>query len=347
MENNTSTTKFKNLNFNLKKIIFSYLKPYDQKTIYWINKKLRPLLPDSPMRINMNSLKKYRTYQSDCGIDHILELNDGNILFFTNAGINLLKFDAHKFEMIKSFPFNAEYWTLPIQLQNDNIIYRSDSKELRICDKDLNVIETLKDSSYTSSTCNLSELSFAVGLKNGTVKIYSRNRETLKYEVVKEYQCHSDNVYDLLYLPKKNYLLSRSYNKTINVINLSEGTSIQILTDHSNPVTSLISLNDETFASGSRGEIKIWSIKADATIECIKTINAHGESRNVIILHNLGNDFMISQSADEFKIWDLKTYECLGTYIEDYFNLPLKVIKNNYIITCTENKKVNLWRVLV
>jgi hypothetical protein len=49
---------------------------------------------------------------------------------------------------------------------------------------------------------------------------------------------------------------------------LSEEKSIKRLTGQSDFVFSLISLNDETFASGSIGEIKTWSIKEN--IQCIK-----------------------------------------------------------------------------
>jgi WD40 repeat protein len=68
-------------------------------------------------------------------------------------------------------------------------------------------------------------------------------------------------------LPKQYYLLSDSRDNTINVVNLSEGKSIKRLTAHYGTITSLISLNYETFASSSKGIIKIWSIKED--IQCM------------------------------------------------------------------------------
>jgi hypothetical protein len=173
MENNTSTTKFKNLNFNLKKIIFSFLKPSDQRTIYWINKKLRPLLPDSPIRINIDRLKKYPSYQLDERLCGILELNDGTFACWATEGMKLLKIsgDSLELELIKSFPFKAKGWTLPIKQKNENIIFRSD-KELTICDKEFVLIEKFKESNWIQSLCKLSELSFAVGLLDGTIKIY-------------------------------------------------------------------------------------------------------------------------------------------------------------------------------
>jgi WD40 repeat protein len=126
---------------------------------------------------------------------------------------------------------------------------------------------------------------------------------------------------------------------------------IKKLTGHSNSVFSLISLNDETIASGSRGEIKIWSIKADTNIECIKTIKAHENENgnknrnNFVFLQKFGNDFMVSKSKDEFIIWDVKNYNYLKTYKEDSFIQRLIVTGDNKIITATKENFVNVWHI--
>jgi WD40 repeat protein len=164
--------------------------------------------------------------------------------------------------------------------------------------------------------------------------------------VVKEYKYHSSDILSLFYLSKQNFLLTGSQDATINVLSLSEGKSIQTLTDHNEWVSSLISLNDETFASGSRREIKIWSIKADTSIESIKTIVAHEEIGYSIFLYLLRNDFMLSRSENEFTIWDVETYECLITYKEDSFIRRL-IVTGDDNITTTEKKKVNIWKILV
>jgi hypothetical protein len=125
MEINTSTKKFRNLNFNLKKIIFSYLKPRDQRTIYWINKKLRQLLPDSPLRINIDSLRRLSSFQLDGCICGIFELSDGTITCWTMEGIQLLKLDGDNLKLTNSLNFQAERFTPAIQQENKNIIFRS------------------------------------------------------------------------------------------------------------------------------------------------------------------------------------------------------------------------------
>jgi WD40 repeat protein len=141
--------------------------------------------------------------------------------------------------------------------------------------------------------------------------------------------------------------LSGSCDKTINVLNLLKEKSIKTLNGHSNDVTSLTFLNDETFASGCFKEIKIWSIKGN--IECIKTIDAHDSNGYGIVLNSLGNDFIVSRASEgcEFKIWDVKSYECLKTYNEDSAINRLIVTKNQDIITETKDMKVNVWKISV
>jgi WD40 repeat protein len=344
MENNTLTTKFLKLNFNLKKIIFSFLEIHDQRFIYWLSKDLRKLLPDSSLRININSLKKCCSYQFDDTLYGLLELNEGPISCWGNKKIGLLKFNKKSLEMTKSFPSKSNCDAPPIQQENGNIIYGR-GNELTICDNNFNLIESIKESNLIITLCNISELSFAIGLWDRTIKIYSSNSNTQKYEV-KEYKYHSYAVKSFLYLRKYKYLLSGSADKTINVLNLSVEKSIKTLTGHSSYVTSLISLSDETFASGSKGEIKIWSIKADkADIECIRSINAY--VNGYISLHLLGNDIMVSRSGDEFKIWDVKNYECLNTYKEDSYIRRMIVTKNQNIITATNDNSVNIWQIKV
>jgi WD40 repeat protein len=348
MEELASTNNFLIINFNLKKIIFSFLNRQDQRTIYWMNKKLRNILPDSALTINMNSLRKYSSYQLDSKPRGVLELSDGTISCYTEEGIKLLKINNNnKLELIKTLPIECYYNTHPVLFENEDIIFISGWSELRICNKDFNLIETYKESNGIMSLCNISELSFAVGMYGGIIKVYTRNGNTQKYEV-KEYECHSRYVLSLLYLPKQNYLLSGSFNSTINVLSLSEGKSIEKLYGPNNTVTSLLSLNDETFACGSyEGVIKIWSIKADTSIECIRTLEAPEGRLYGIYLNLLGNDLMLSRSRCECKIWDVKTYKCIKTFYEDSFINKMIVTKNQNIITETQDNKVNMWKILV
>jgi WD40 repeat protein len=131
--------------------------------------------------------------------------------------------------------------------------------------------------------------------------------------------------------------------KLSKCLSLSEGNLIQTLTGHSGEVTSIIFINDETFAIGSFGEIKIWSIKEN--IQCIKTRNS--EKKHYVYLRLLGNDFMVSRCLNEFKVCDVENYECVKTFQEDSPIKGLTVTGYNSIITRTDYKKVNLWKISV
>jgi WD40 repeat protein len=350
MEKNTSATNFHSINANLKKLIFSFLNINDQRTIYWSNKKLRELLPNSALIININSLKKCSTFHSDGDVLNLLELTDGNIACWTKQGISLLKYiNTECLELVKKFPFQSVDNTHPIQ-HNDNIIYTF-CHELKICDKEFNIIEIFNESSNIYSLCNISKFSFAFGLANGKIKIYTRNPDTHKYKV-KEYKLDTTHIMSLLYLPKLHFLLYGSIDGSIKVLCLSNGNVVQKLRGHTICTSSLVSINDITFASGSRnGEIKIWSIVDKSFFKLIKRIKAHQKSKFYNLhIQPLGKDFIVSKSdhtnknGKEFKIWDLKTYKYINRYKEDSNIQNLIVTKNKNIITVLNNK-LNIWKI--
>ena len=145
-----------------------------------------------------------------------------------------------------------------------------------------------------------------------------------------------------MYLQKQKFLVSGSDDSTIKVSDLG-GNIFQTLTEHKDqPVHSLVSINKNSFASASLREIRIWSVKGQ--INCIKTILSETVNYN-IYLNRIGNDFLISRQKDEFKIWNENTHMCLKSYKEDSGIREMIQIKNNYLITSTEDYKVNLWKI--
>lgn len=358
MENNT-TEKFHTLDRNLKKIILSFLDRHHQRIIYWHNKKLRPLLPDYPLRINIDNIKKYCSFNLDSNVVKILEINDGIISCFYNQCIQHFNIVGDKQELIETFQKGCSFSGNCVQQEDGNIIFLSGKNNyLHIYDKDYKkIVENFQELENIWSICNLSGNSFALGLQDGNIKIYSRNPSSKKYEF-KEYQNHACEVTSLVYLPKNNFLLSFSEDISLNVYNLTLEITIKSIVDYSS-VTSIISINDDTFASASYKNLKIWSIKSiksDTCIECIKTIDIHEEQINPmydqydILLYLLGKDFIVIRNRaidDEFKIFDLKNYEFIKCLKEDSNIITLIITKNNSIITGTDDNKLNVWKILV
>jgi hypothetical protein len=299
--------------------------------------------------VSKNEYKKICSYQlEDCPID-ALELKDGTIPCWTSEGIKLFQFENNSLKLLKSFPVSTGYWNLSaIEKENGDIIYRSGTNELTVYDPNFNRIQRIDQDDDIYSLCNLSDESFAIGLENRTIKIFSKNQDSKKYEEKNEYTCHSKGVRKLLHLPKQNLLLCGFNSGLINVLNLSEGKSIKELKDHNYTLNSFVSISDDMFASASYyGEIKIWCISNDNNIECVKTLQSQDNCDNAIILNRLGKDFMISRTFDskEFKIWNVKNHECLGTFKEDSEIKELIVSKNNDIFTLTRDNNFNVWKI--
>lgn len=357
------TLNFSQLNFNLKRIVFSFLEPEDQRKIYWSNKALRPLLSNSSLTINIKSLKKRSSFQLDDNMRDMLELSDGNIACWTSEGIYVFKYymenssSTYSLKVVKKIPcliLSFYMYLFPIH-HNSNIIFTDGFKDLKIFDEDFNCIEILQVHDFIRSVCNISHSSFAVGSYDGCIIIYTRKDDSQKYQV-KIHKLHRDTVYSLLYLPKYDLLLSGSSDKTINVFEMSNEKSIRSLTNHNHFITSLILMkNDNGFASASYdGEIKFWSITEEDLklnkigIECIMTIKAY-ENKCSVRLHLLGEKHLVSyqenKENNEFKIWNSNSYELVKKYNQESRFGKLIVCKNNSIFIATCDKFLNFLKV--
>jgi WD40 repeat protein len=356
MEIKIQTKEFNFLNFNIKKIIFSFLKPHDQRKMYWSNKALRPLLPDSTLAININRLRKRDSYESENRTNEIIELSDGLIACISDPIINLFNCNNNlNIEVVKSMPITNRVVSdifLPI-LHNQNIIFLDGNEKIIICDKNFNVIQSFKESSTIYSLCNISSSFFAVGLYEGDIKIYSINEDTKKYEGIRQFKYNSDGISSLLYLFNHEILLSGSCDKTIDVISFPEGKLIKKLTGHNEEICSFIYYEDK-FVSGSMdGDIKFWSIKSGYNIECVFTVKSYIPTNYGVHLYLFGNDLMVyrQKRSNEFQIWHLKSFECLQTFKEEFKIHHMVVTKQNTILASLnydfENKKqkIIVWKI--
>lgn len=373
-----STTKFYYVNFNLKRIIFSYLKTDHQRKIYWLNKKLRHLLPESSYKINIKSLKIKSRYTNifESDIGYILELNNGNFAFWSKCKIYLIRINNQNqsLEIIREYPCKTScfYTSLsPIELydsQNEShncIILSDGNKELRLWDRDFNLVQTFKQEEIVYSLCSISlskcllepARSFALGIDLGIIKIYSR-KNIQEFELYKVYQSHTLGINCLLFVRKYDLLFSGAYDETINVYDLMEDKNLCKLTEHKTFICGIIYFEDMLASISQDGEIKIWTINQESNeilidnknfdFVCINTIKAYDyDVDQWIYLNHIGIDFMISYQdySNEFKIWDLKTLECVKDFKDSKIKY-LNITKNKCIIISTWDNKINIWGIL-
>lgn len=357
MEINISTEKFVKMNFNLKKIILSFLNLCDQRKIYWSNKKLRSLLPDTALKININSLKKRNSYLLDEDVYGLLEMNDGSIACWMRKEIRLFKLNnSNNLEFVNNFPFGYTYYGstfYPIK-HNGHIIFTNGLYELRKWDMKFNLVLNFEEDSNICSLCNISYFSFAAGFSNGCIKIYSLDKITQKYIVVNKYNCHESRckIYSLFYLPIHDLLLSCSIPSIIHVFNIPQGNhgkSIE-MKNMNEYVTSLLLINNQTLVSASSdGEINLWSINEDLSFICLKSVKCNDNFGNWVSIYLLGNDLLLSMEYDKnvFSIFELKTFRNLDNFKENSGIKKILVTKNNTIITKNIlSEKLNIWKIL-
>jgi WD40 repeat protein len=177
------------------------------------------------------------------------------------------------------------------------------------------------------------------------VKIYTLNDKTQNYDE-KELKVHACIIRCILYIPKFDYLVTGSSDKTIKVISLANQQQHKTLEGHSYVISSLLLLSNDRFASGGFTEIKIWSIKENTNIDCIKHMNANEIfSHCFISLHSLRNEFFVCRASNEFSIWDANNYELIKIYKEESYIETLIVTRSHDIITSTKNMNINIWKI--
>ena len=106
-------------------------------------------------------------------------------------------------------------------------------------------------------------------------------------------------------------VISGSYDKTIKLWDVDEGTCLKTFKGHKGVVTCLVSISENSFASSSGdGTIKVWDV---STGKCTKTIE--GEGGDVwAVAWSQQEEYLISAHANgTIKIWsiDADSDECL------------------------------------
>lgn len=213
---NTDFNKIKHQ--DLKKLIFSNLDTNGQRKIYWWNKKLRPLLPESSFNINIKSLKTRSIFPMKERIYGLLELPDGSIAYWTSNGITLMNYNYgnNKFELIRTIKYdfndygeNIFFNISSLLIERTHVIFCANKfsyvlNKLEVCDTNFNIIQSISNlSEYYINNINslniLSSFSFVITFKP----------KELDHIIMRAYQFNTDiNKYELLFVRNLNQAIS-------------------------------------------------------------------------------------------------------------------------------------------
>ena len=202
-------------------------------------------------------------------------------------------------------------------------------------------------------------------------------------QLLKSFNQHSKQINSIQFDEISNKLISASNDNSIKIWNLETGECLKTLTDHNDRITSILIVPNNKIISGSfDGTIKIFDLNSfeclntirdgkDVTTLCLLPNNqiARGCKKGSICVWNfkfltkvkyfmahenwitylllVNNSKLISYSSfneRRFKIWSLKTFECIKTvkiYFDEIRHLEL-TCDGNYL-NYSNDSSVNLW----
>jgi WD40 repeat protein len=223
--------------------------------------------------------------------------------------------------------------------------YKSNSGKLgtqiRILNSDTGGL-FVKLRSHTGDVLALAKLEtdkIASGSQDRSIKIWIWKRSQLLENLT---NVHSERINNLIWLVKRQYLISCSDDKTINVWKARNWTLIQSLKSHSNSVGAVISLNNENNLVSCSGDktIKIWNL---ATLSLRKNLNGHNDG--ILTLAKLNQTHFASGSSDKkIKLWNLKSERELKT-LSGHSSVVWSVVLlgNGNLASASSDETIRIW----
>ncbi|QDL08628.1 protein kinase [Brasilonema octagenarum UFV-E1] len=137
---------------------------------------------------------------------------------------------------------------------------------------------------------------------------------------------------------------SGSYDKTIKIWNLADGSLIRTLTGHSDSVYSVaISQDGQTLVSGSKDKtIKIWNL-ADGSL--IRTLSGHSNYVNAVAISPDGQTLVSGSDDKTIKIWNLADGKLIRTLTghSSYVNSVAISPDGQTLVSGSKDKTIKIW----
>lgn len=274
-------------------------------------------------------------------------LDSGLIALFTYNGVKILKITAeNKFEIVKELP---EYKDMgaKISMQDDDgcLIFSSDYKDnFKVLDKDFNLVQEGGTGSI-ATLCKLSHSKFSQANNNCRLTIFTKTDG--KYDYNYPHSSPQGNIASQIYFPQQNLIVNGNFDNSISVFDIGKEEFVQTIEDaHEDPVTALIRIDDEYFASGGRDfKVKRWSISEilNGSKEALSTKYAHDQyDGEYMKLAHLVGIFYVSACGFYFKIWD--EWDSCRTFEEDARVQFVSVTKSRELLVVTEDNNIHLWK---
>lgn len=297
---------------------------------------------------DIQSYEKKTSFNLNSKVSGMQLLDSGLIALFTFNGVKILKITAeNKFEVVKELP---EYKDMgqKISTQDDDgcLIFSSGNYKdnFKVLDKDFNLLQDGGAGSI-ETLCKLSDS--RISQANNEWKLCIFTKVDGKYEYTEGYTSSQGNIASQIYFPQQNLIVNGNFDKSISVFDLAKGEFVHTIEDaHGDPVTALIRLDDEHFASGGRDfKVKRWSISEilNGSKEAMSTQYAHDQyDGECMKLTHLAGKFYVSACGFYFKVWG--EWDSWRTFEEDARVQFVSVTKSRELLVVTDDNNIHLWK---
>lgn len=353
--------KIKNL-YVLNKI-FSYMTKIKTLQLVRHSKKIQGLLGINLHLYKIfNEINKYKDETDEDALFDKVKASFYHSSIFKDEVINCIKrylYDKQKFSFIKIRGFTLrghhESVLCVIQLRNGLIASSSLDRSIKFWNGKTRKCEFSlyghnDDVSCIVQSKTKDNILFS-GSDDRTIKIW----DIEKKECLLTLEGHDDIIFSICVneIDDNISIASGSDDFTIKIWNVSHNDinnnvhiqSSHTLKNHSSSVTCLLSINKETFASGSCDEsIILWNWK-DYSIQ--STLKGHKGTIYALLYHPEMN-YIISGAEDRtIKLWSFSTYTCEYTFEnchrDDISCLCLDITNSECIFSSSVDKTISKW----
>jgi WD40 repeat protein len=237
--------------------------------------------------------------------------------------------------------------------KNNSFISVSADETIVIWDSDsLTKKESFNTKERLRSVAIFSKDSFITGTEKGSLSVWdTESIDLLFYQSFQEK--HSDSILALTFMRLENndlLLLSSSNDKTIKVwdMQIYQLILLTTLTGHTLGVTSVIPIDQKSFASGSADKsVKIWEYYSDVFKSNFKSIETITESLESILALAVKNETKLISSSIErhIKVFDksieIKNMNELKGHSKSVQDIV--ILTDNSFASCSGDKTIIIW----
>ena len=182
--------------------------------------------------------------------------------------------------------------------------------------------------------------SFAVGLVNGDIQVYS----IFDWEITLALKGHGDSVGGMAYSPDGKVLVSGSIDKTVRLWSMESGICQHILTDHVDGVNGVAysPRGDQIASAGRDKTIRLWN---PATGDCCQILSGHENAICFVVYSPKGDQIASGSDDSTVRLWDVVTGECgriFDSHSDEVWGIAFSP-HGDQVASASKDRTIRLW----